>query len=93
MNTMSILAFTHLAGSERNASDLEGPGGIAEGSQSQDRVSRRVSSPRMELLARHGNFTNLAGGSDRNASDLGPGGIIAEEGLSSDEMNDILIPG
>jgi hypothetical protein len=91
MNTMSILAFTHLAGSERNASDLEGPGGVADGSHSQD-VSRRVSSPRMELLARHGNFTHLAGGSDRNASDLGPGGIIAE-GLSSDEMNDVLIPG
>jgi hypothetical protein len=92
MNTMSI-AFTHLAASDRKASDLEGPGGIiAEGYHSRDRVSSRVSS-RMELLAPHENFTHLAVGSERNASDLeGPGGIIAE-GLSSDEMNDILIPG
>ena len=36
MNTMSI-AFTHLAASERNASDLEGPGGIiAEGLSSDE---------------------------------------------------------
>ena len=56
MNTMSILAFTHLAGSERNASDLEGPGGIAEGYHSRDRPSR-VSS-RMELLAPHENLSS-----------------------------------
>jgi L-alanine-DL-glutamate epimerase-like enolase superfamily enzyme len=59
MNTMSILAFTHLAASERNASDLEGPGGIAEGYRSRDRVSTsRVSSPRMELLAPHENLSS-----------------------------------
>ena len=57
MNTMSILAFTHLAASERNASDLEGPGGIAEGYHSRDRVSSRVSS-RMELLAPHENLSS-----------------------------------
>jgi hypothetical protein len=69
MNTMSILAFTHLAASERNASDLEGPGGIAEGSyRSRDRVSSRVSSPRMELLAPHENLS-----SDETSNILIPG--------------------
>jgi hypothetical protein len=68
MNTMSILAFTHLAASERNASDLEGPGGIAEGSyRSRDRVSSRVSS-RMELLAPHENLS-----SDETSNILIPG--------------------
>jgi hypothetical protein len=68
MNTMSILAFTHLAASERNASDLEGPGGIAEGSyRSRDRPSR-VSSPRMELLAPHENLS-----SDETSNILIPG--------------------
>jgi L-alanine-DL-glutamate epimerase-like enolase superfamily enzyme len=68
MNTMSILAFTHLAASERNASDLEGPGGIAEGYRSRDRVSSRVSSPRMELLAPHENLS-----SDETSNILIPG--------------------
>jgi hypothetical protein len=67
MNTMSILAFTHLAASERNASDLEGPGGIAEGYRSRDRPSR-VSSPRMELLAPHENLS-----SDETSNILIPG--------------------